>query len=99
MLDDSPVHAYPRASCSAPGTSIVSRQPHGAWGLGPVQLPSSHSLVPMSQRVELAGLAGPDSKEKFPTPSGQWTVLCLVVTVLTDHLHRGPWPHKLGPGT
>ena len=49
--------------------------------------------------MDLAELAGPDSEEKFPNPLGQWTVLCPEATVLTVHLHQGPRPHKLGPGT
>ena len=67
--------------------------------MGPIHLPSSPRLGPRSQRVDVAELAGPDSEEKFPNPLGQWTVLCPEATVLTVHLHQGPRPHKLGPGT
>ena len=59
--------------------------------LEPVHLPASPRLVPRSPRVQMAGLTGTDSKENFPTLSGQGTVLCPAATVLTVYLHQGPW--------
>lgn len=89
-----------RQKCLVPGLRMWPCEGASAGSpLEPVHLPASPRLVPRSPRVELAGLAGTDSKENFPTLSGQGTVLCPAATVLTVHLHQGPWPCKLGPGT